>query len=134
MNPMKHKGTRFLSAAALFAVAGGIALAGGPFEIDAWTIDGGGGRSTGGAFEVIGTIGQFDASGPMTGGNVEARGGFWAAASCPTDLDGNGVTDLGDLNIVLGSFGVSGQGDVTGDGATNLLDLNAVLAVFGNPC
>src|SRR6185503_17568854 len=45
----------------------------------AWfTIDGGGGTSTGGVFSVSGTIGQPDAGGPMTGGNYSLTGGFWA--------------------------------------------------------
>lgn len=42
------------------------------------TIDGGGGRSTGGVFTVQGTIGQPDAGGPMTGGSFSVTGGFWA--------------------------------------------------------
>lgn len=135
MNHQKHNRARLTGAAAMIAAAGGLALAGGPaFEVDTWTIDGGGGRSVGGNFEVVGTVGQFDASQQLTGGNLEVVGGFWGASSCPTDLDFNGVTDLGDLNIVLGSFGVNGLGDVTGDGNTNLLDLNAVLALFGQPC
>ncbi len=44
-----------------------------------WTIDAGGGmRSTGGDFELSGTIGQPDA-GTMSGGDFELTGGFWAA-------------------------------------------------------
>jgi hypothetical protein len=42
------------------------------------TVDGGGGTSTGGVYRVSGTIGQPDASGPMTGGNFSLTGGFWA--------------------------------------------------------
>jgi len=43
-----------------------------------WTVDGGGGTSTGGVFRVTGTIGQPDAGGPMTGGQYTVTGGFWA--------------------------------------------------------
>jgi hypothetical protein len=48
------------------------------YSIDWFTIDGGGGTSTGGVFTVSGTIGQPDAGGPMVGGNYSLVGGFWA--------------------------------------------------------
>ena|SRR2546426_4385756 len=47
------------------------------YSIDWFTIDGGGGTSTGGVFSVTGTIGQADA-GHMSGGNFSLDGGFWA--------------------------------------------------------
>ena len=56
---------------------------------------------------------------------------------CPTDLDGNGQTDLQDLSLLLGDFGNSGAnlpGDVNGDGVVDLTDLSALLAAFGAPC
>ncbi len=48
------------------------------YSIDWFTIDGGGGTSTGGVYSVSGTIGQPDAGGPMAGGNYSLTGGFWA--------------------------------------------------------
>ncbi len=48
------------------------------YAIDWHTIDGGGGTSTGGVYSVSGTIGQPDASGPMTNGQYSVTGGFWA--------------------------------------------------------
>src|SRR5882672_4062042 len=48
-----------------------------PYSIDWFTIDGGGGTSTGGVFTVSGTIGQPDAGGPMTNGLYSVTGGFW---------------------------------------------------------
>jgi hypothetical protein len=48
------------------------------YSIDWFTIDGGGGTSTGGAYFVSGTIGQADAGGPMTNGQYSVTGGFWA--------------------------------------------------------
>jgi len=48
------------------------------YSINWFTIDGGGGTSTGGVYSVSGTIGQPDAGGPMTGGNYSLTGGFWA--------------------------------------------------------
>jgi len=46
------------------------------YSIDWFTIDGGGGTSTGGVYTVSGTIGQPDA-GRMSGGNFTLDGGFW---------------------------------------------------------
>jgi hypothetical protein len=46
------------------------------YSIDWFTIDGGGGTSTGGVYSVSGTIGQPDA-GHMSGGNFTIDGGFW---------------------------------------------------------
>lgn len=55
------------------------------FNIDWFSIDGGGGKSTGGGFELTGTIGQHDASAAnvMTGGGYTLTGGFWAISSGP---------------------------------------------------
>ena len=49
-----------------------------PYSIDWFTIDGGGGTSTGGVYSVSGTIGQPDAGGPHTNGVYSLTGGFWA--------------------------------------------------------
>lgn len=48
------------------------------YAIDWYKIAGGGGTSTGGVYSVSGTVGQPDASGPMSGGNFSVTGGFWA--------------------------------------------------------
>jgi hypothetical protein len=49
------------------------------YAIDWFTIDGGGGTSTGGVYSVSGTIGQPDAAvQPMAGGNYSLIGGFWS--------------------------------------------------------
>ena len=64
------------------------------YSIDWFTIDGGGGTSTGGVYSVNGTLGQPDAGGPMTGGNYSLTGGFWAlptavqSSNAPTLLIG----------------------------------------------
>jgi len=50
------------------------------YSIDWFTIDGGGGTSTGGVFSVSGTIGQPDA-GVMSGGQYSLSGGFWGILS-----------------------------------------------------
>ena len=46
------------------------------YSIDWYTIDGGGGQSSGGDFILTGTIGQPDAA-YSRGGNYELLGGFW---------------------------------------------------------
>ena len=46
------------------------------YSVDWFTIDGGGGTSSGGAYTVNGTIGQPDA-GRMSGGPYSLVGGFW---------------------------------------------------------
>jgi hypothetical protein len=51
------------------------------YSIDWYKIAGGGGTSTGGTYQVSGTIGQPDASGAMTGGSYSLTGGFWSLIS-----------------------------------------------------
>ena len=51
------------------------------YTIDWYKIAGGGGTSTGGTYQVSGTIGQPDASGAMTGGSYTLTGGFWSLIS-----------------------------------------------------
>jgi len=57
--------------------AGTMTAAAQQYQIDWFTIAGGGGTSTGGVFSVSGTIGQSDA-GTMSGGNFTLQGGFWS--------------------------------------------------------
>src|SRR5450432_4423882 len=51
------------------------------YSIDWYKVAGGGGTSTGGTYQVNGTIGQPDAGVPMTGGNYSLTGGFWSLIS-----------------------------------------------------
>ena len=51
-----------------------------PFTLESFTVDGGGGTSTGGTYSMSGTIGQPDA-GTLNGGNFTLQGGFWAVVS-----------------------------------------------------
>ena len=52
------------------------------YSITKSAIAGGGGlNSTGGTYAVSGTIGQPDASGPLSGGSYTLVGGFWALPS-----------------------------------------------------
>lgn len=52
--------------------------------------------------------------------------------TCPTDIDDNGMTDVGDLLAVLGGWGTP-AGDVTSDGMTDVSDVLAILSAWG-PC
>jgi len=55
------------------------------FSIDWFTIDGGGGTSTGGVYSLSGTIGQPDANPqPLIGGNFALVGGFWSLFAVQT--------------------------------------------------
>jgi hypothetical protein len=70
---------------ALFAVisALGIASASAQYSIDWYSVDGGGGTSSGGAYTLSGTIGQPDA-GTMAGGGYTLSGGFWSVVALQT--------------------------------------------------
>jgi hypothetical protein len=57
-----------------------IASAQGNYAINWWSVDGGGGFSSGAGYTLTGTIGQPDA-GCMTGGNYTLVGGFWSLGS-----------------------------------------------------
>ena len=106
--------------------------------IDWYTIDGGGGFSAGGDFELEGTIGQPDA-GALTGGDFALTGGFWAVTTpgnlCPGDADGDGDTDISDLGLLLSNFGMAvtpgTDGDVNFSGSVDITDLGILLADFG---
>src|SRR5262245_45917092 len=70
----------FIQKALMLGCAGILATAASAqnYSVDWFTIDGGGGTSTGGVYTVNGTIGQPDAGGPMTGGGYSLTGGFWS--------------------------------------------------------
>ena len=69
--------------------------ANGEYELSWYTIDGGGGRRSGGPYTLTGTIGQPDAAW-SSGGKYELLGGFWPGG-LPADLDGSGEVDFADL-------------------------------------
>src|SRR5262245_55454524 len=90
--------TAFLGAIVLFA-----APSLGQVAIRWSSIDCGGGRMTGGAFAIQGTIGQFDA-GPVETGGPPTRtltGGFQVGTNCPADYDANGIVSIDDLFIYI---------------------------------
>lgn len=122
------------------------------FAIPWWTIEGGG-RASGGTFELHGVIGQPDAGDAMAGGAFELRGGFlvgFPASVCPADVDdglGAGVRDgavtIDDLLYFLEQFeGGSvradldddGQDPAQPDGGVTIEDLLFFLAHFQQGC
>lgn len=63
---------------ALVAASAAISAPAQNYSVDWFTIDGGGGTSSGGVYSLSGTIGQPDAGATMTGGQYTLVGGFWA--------------------------------------------------------
>ncbi len=118
------------------------ASAGDPLFAISWaTIDGGGGTSAGGAYTLSGTIGQHDASTPMTGGNYTLTGGFWpgAAAVGPcnaADLAAPfGLLDLADVVAFVTAFtGMDPLADLNPDGLFDLADVIAFVTAFNAGC
>lgn len=116
------------------------------FDLGWNTIDGGGDMwTTGGNFELSGTIGQPDASAVvMTGGNFELVGGFWPRAAgpgVPGDCDGDGFVDLDDFGVfavcMAGPMASvppeCGCADLDGDGDVDLEDFAEFQAAFVSP-
>jgi hypothetical protein len=71
------------------------------YEIPWFTIDGGGGTSTGGVYSVSGTIGQPDAA-VMSGGQYAVVGGFWSAFANVVPVTGPELTiDISGKTITI---------------------------------
>ena len=76
-----------------FSLAGLTSTANGQsFSLDWFKIAGGGGTSTGGVYSVSGTIGQLDASGPLTNGQYSLTGGFWVLPIAVQDTNAPTLT------------------------------------------
>jgi len=56
-------------------------VSGQSYTVDWYKISGGGGTSTGGTYQVAGTLGQPDAGLAMSGGSYSVTGGFWSLIS-----------------------------------------------------
>ena len=108
------------------------------YEITRSTIDGGGVmQSTGGDFELSGSIGQPDA-GVIIGGDFELTGGFWFELP-PTDCNDDGIVSLLDHETFTACLSGPGGGidaspcpcfDVDGDGDITLSDFAQLQAGF----
>lgn len=131
---MNRMQTRLMAGAGV-ALFGAMALAEG-FTVDWHTVDGGGGRSGGGGFELTGTIGQPDA-GVLEGGGFELTGGSWFPVP-PGDCDFDGITNLSEFEQFQACFtgpgAASGAGcacfDLDGDGDVDFRDFGRFQAAF----
>jgi hypothetical protein len=116
-----------------------------PPAIDWYTIDGGGGTSSGGVFVVMGTVGQPDA-GTMSGGAFTLNGGFWVGGTaggptCDPDVNCDGSSDGFDVEVMEQAVGgdfsnfCQGDPDFNRDGSVDGFDVEAVEQVVGGaPC
>lgn len=118
----------------------GIAVEGQQLELTRFTIDGGGVmRSTGGAFELSGSIGQPD-PGILSSGTLELAGGFWfrlAEGDCNND-GGVNLIDYSGLEECLtgpdgGVIGGCECFDVDRSGSVDLLDFAAAQRTYTGP-
>ena len=132
-------GVMSLIAAVIGAKTGEAQVAGTPtYDLTWHTIDGGGVmRSTGGDFELSGTIGQHDA-GRMAGGGFELTGGFWFEV-LPSDCNEDGVVGLLDYDTFETCITGPGGGplpagcncyDFDQDGVITLSDFATVQEMF----
>lgn len=128
MNKIKSQ----ITFAAVFAIVSivGSCQVDAQFDISWYTIDGGGGFSSAGNFELQGTIGQHDAGPVMTGGNFSLTGGFWAGTGDSGillgDVNLDGFVNLLDVapfvdRISTGTY--QAEADINQDGNVNLLDV-----------
>ena len=118
------------------------AAAGPPdYDLTWFTVDGGGGTSSGGDFVLSGTAGQPDA-GDLAGGDFVLRGGFWQLSgpcnsACVWDIDLSGDVRVPDLIKLLSCWGpltgdpVCACLDIDSSGDVRVPDLIALLAKWG---
>jgi hypothetical protein len=67
-----------------------------------------------------------------SGDSFLARWGCAAPASCPADVDGDGLVGVQDLTEVILAWGApGGSSDVNDDGVVDVLDLTAIILAWG---
>ncbi|MFC1781952.1 hypothetical protein ACFL02_00010 [Planctomycetota bacterium] len=105
----------------LVAISSTQAQSGDGYDLSWNTIDGGGGKSMGGAYELEGTIGQPDA-GVMEGGGYILAGGFWPGSRwCHVD-----IPDLFNFLQDWLKTGPGWAGDLNDDNSVDLVDYNII--------
>ncbi len=132
-NALVRLASQRIAAVALILGVASVALAQ-TYDLTWHSIDGGGGFSAGGGFELEGTVGQPDA-GFMTGGNFELSGGFWAGAvpqcACLGDMNSDGDRDGADISAFVGCVIGGGScvcADVNGMNAVTLADVTVFVS------
>ncbi|MCG8408045.1 MAG: hypothetical protein MI923_22835 [Phycisphaerales bacterium] len=112
------------------------------FSLDWYTFDGGGGYSSGGSFELEGTIGQPDA-GFTSGGAFELDGGFWPGSvpscGCLGDMNSDGARDGSDIQafvVCILQGGSCACADVDGLNGLSIDDVDVFVTdlLAGNGC
>jgi hypothetical protein len=114
------------------------------YAIDWHTIDGGGETwSTGGDYELGGTIGQPDANElVMTGGDYSVTGGFWALPPCwcLSDINNDGLRNGDDIQNFVDCLVSTGYNcacaDVVTDGILDMADVGTFVSglLAGGTC
>jgi hypothetical protein len=119
------------------------------YTVDWYKVAGGGGTSSGGTYQVSGTIGQPDAGGAMAGGIYTLNGGFWALISVvqtaglpPLTIthagnqviiswpDTGSYTLLQNTTLTGGSWTASGYGVTTANGTNSITLTSATGNLF----
>ncbi len=112
------------------------------YAIDWHTVGGGGEMwSTGGTYELGGTIGQPDA-GAMTGGDYTLTGGFWAIPPCwcLADINNDGQRNAADIQVfadcITGGGSNCACADLQADGTLDMDDVTTFVSglVAGGTC
>ena len=105
-----------------------------------YTIDGGGGTSSGGGFTLSGTIGQPDAGG-MSGGSFDLLGGYWEGGPpfCHPDYNHDGFMDGLDYDLFMADFesydpAQNIRADYNGDGFVDGIDYDQFNIHFEAGC
>jgi hypothetical protein len=120
----------------VFVHRGALAQMGPNLDLTWNTIDGGGGVSTGGGFDLIGTIGQPDA-GSSSGAGFSLSGGFLGSGPppCYPDCNTDDVLTVADFGCFQTKF-VSGDpyADCNGDGHRTVADFGCFQTRFVAGC
>lgn len=113
-----------------------VSIANAEYRIDWYTIDGGGGTSAGGPYQVVGTIGQPDA-GYHYKAPYELLGGFWVGGPlCIVNLEDFATFASYWLEVSCDAGNdYCGGADLVGeDGTVNIDDLTLLASEWLNVC
>ncbi len=108
-----------------------------PYSIDWFSIDCGGGSTSGGSFALSGTIGQHDASNALSGETFAVTGGFWLDLTppCLADFNHDGTVDFFDYLDFVAAFSSSDPAaDFNQDSVIDFFDYLDFVAAFSAGC
>lgn len=113
-------------------------------DLSWFTIDGGGGTSSGGDFKLSATIGQPDAGAPLVGGIFTLVGGFWPGTQSPNvpecvligDMNADGLLNGADISefvtCVIGGGQDCACADVNESGVADVADTTPLVQLLIN--